>query len=101
MKAYIEGQMKLEREADQKHQAYKGEVSRIEEHRKAFQAKGLVTEAIDAAKKIRNSKTPKARYAYLRTFDIARRLLKLDDQGDMFSDHVDEGEARAISNAAA
>ena len=101
IKEYIEGQSGLEKDAEQSHQLYKGKVSMLEEHRKGFQAKGLNTEAIDFAKKLKNGKTPNGRYAFLRTFDIARDLLALDDQGDMFADHRDEGEAAAIKNAAA
>lgn len=101
MKDYIQGQSALEKDAEQSHQAYKGQVSKLEEHRKGFQAKGLNTEAIDFAKKLRNGKTPTGRYAFLRTFDIARRLLELDDQGDMFADHRDEGEDAAVKSAAA
>ena len=102
MKEYIAGQLALEKEAETSQLQYDAQKKAIEEHRKTFQAKHkLNTEAIDAARKLKNGRTPKARYAWLRTFDIARQLLVLDDQGDMLSDHVDPGESAAISNAAA
>lgn len=98
---YITGQATLEKEAVGAHDVYKTHVSKIEEHRKAFQAKKLNTEAIDQARKLLNSKAPKARNAWLRTFDIARRLLNLDEQADMFAGHIDKGEDEAIAEAAA
>lgn len=101
IESYVQEQLGLEREAQQSHDVYKTHVSAIEDSRKKFQAKKLNTEAVDHARKLLNGKAPKARYAWLRTFDLARRLLNLDEQTDMFADHVDRGEAEAIAEAAA
>ena len=99
---YVSGQTELERNALEQHDAYKAHVDKIEEHRKQFQAKKrLNTEAIDAVRKLMNSKSPAKRYAYLRTYDIARRLLNADDQADMFAKHRDKQEEAAIADAAA
>ena len=104
--SYISDRQDIKRQVAERHAAKKLADAQLNDLRKRYaKERGLFTPGVDFALKLLEDFTPESAREWLRGFDVAREITKIDqrlgEQSEMFDDHDREVRANDIAEAVA